>query len=101
MAYTARAEADCKEFFDNKQVLQAKIKQLAALIRNSKHFCAFTGAGISTAAGIADFRSGINTVLDTGTGVWAARSARNQGKSKQIKKNKKATRSIKAIPTAS
>jgi len=101
MAFSARSEADCKEFFDDEATLKLKIRKLAELIRNSKHFCAFTGAGISTAAGIADFRSGINTVLDTGTGVWAARSARNQGKSKQIKRNKKATRSIKAVPTAS
>jgi len=30
----------------------------------------FTGAGISTACGIADFRSGFNTVLPTGPGGW-------------------------------
>merc|ERR1712154_390867 len=92
---------DCKEVFDDEKTLKLKIKRLAKLIRNSKHFCAFTGAGISTAAGIADFRSGINTVLDTGTGKWAAQSAKAQGKSKQIKKNKRAKSSIKAIPTAS
>lgn len=101
MTSTARSEADCKEFFDDAKTLNRKIKKLAKLIRNSKHFCAFTGAGISTAAGIADFRSGINTVLATGTGKWAANSAKQQGKSKLIKKNKKATKSIKAIPTAS
>ena len=132
MAHTARAEADCEEFFDDAEALEAKIKQLAVLIRNSKYFCAFTGAGsfliksppilyctplssiltvylhfivmhpgISTAAGIADFRSGINTVLDTGTGQWAAKAAKQQGNSKKIKKNKKPQESIKAIPTAS
>merc|ERR1712154_571683 len=92
---------DCKEFFDDEKTLKLKIKRLAKLIRNSKHFCAFTGAGISTAAGIADFRSGINTVLDTGTGKWAGQAARKTRKSKEIKKNKKSTNSLKAIPTAS
>ena len=40
------------------------------MIFESKHFIAFTGAGISTACGIPDFRSGINTVLKTGPGAW-------------------------------
>ena len=31
---------------------------------------AFTGAGISTGVGIADFRSGYNTVMPTGPGGW-------------------------------
>jgi len=101
MTSSARDEADCKEFFDDECALNLKIKSLAELIRNPKHFCAFTGAGISTAAGIADFRSGINTVLDTGAGKWAKNAAVKQGKSKQIKKPKRSKKSIKAIPTAS
>ena len=40
------------------------------MILASNHFVTFTGAGISTAAGIGDFRSGANTVLATGAGKW-------------------------------
>ncbi len=40
------------------------------MIKSSKHFISFTGAGISTSAGVPDYRSGINTVLKTGPGCW-------------------------------
>jgi len=40
------------------------------MILSSQHFVAFTGAGISTACGIPDYRSGYNTVLETGPGCW-------------------------------
>lgn len=55
-------------------MLESKIQRLAGMIRKSKNFMAFTGAGISTAAGIPDFRSGMNTVLKTGPGVWELRA---------------------------
>ena len=57
---------------------------LAKLILASDHFVAFTGAGISTGAGIADYRSGANTVLPTGPGCWEKQAnilkAKAQGK---------------------
>lgn len=43
------------EWRDADPVLQAKVKLLADLVRSSKHCMAFTGAGISTAAGIDDY----------------------------------------------
>ena len=43
------------EIYDTQEELEIKIKTLVNLIKNSKHFVAFTGAGISTGAGIPDF----------------------------------------------
>ncbi|KAI1349015.1 DHS-like NAD/FAD-binding domain-containing protein [Xylaria sp. FL0043] len=63
--------------------LDTKADTLVGLIRKSKHFIVCTGAGVSTSAGIADFR-GPN-------GVWTLRA---QGKQAQ---NRKST--LQAIPT--
>ncbi len=71
MAETAhKTDDEKKEFFDSPEELDAKVTRLAELVRNSKHFIAFTGAGISTSAGVPDYRSGMNTVLPTGPGCW-------------------------------
>ena len=71
MADTAiKSEEEKKEYFDPPEVLDEKCEKLALWISSAEHFIAFTGAGISTSAGIPDFRSGINTVLETGPGAW-------------------------------
>jgi len=43
------------EYVDEPEVLKAKVKVLADLIRRSNNFVAYTGAGISTASGISDY----------------------------------------------
>ena len=63
-------EDEKKEFFDAEEELKEKIDLLAKWVKESKHCVMFTGAGISTSTGIPDFRSGMNTVLKTGPGVW-------------------------------
>ena len=64
MAETAiKTEEEKKEFFDSPEELEAKVTQLAEWIKESNHATMFTGAGISTSAGIPDYRSGYGTVL--------------------------------------
>ena len=63
-------EDEKKEFFDTEEELEEKINLLAKWVKESTHCIMFTGAGISTSTGIPDFRSGMNTVLKTGPGVW-------------------------------
>ena len=45
------------EYKDDPSVLRQKVRLLAEMIRRSKHTVAYTGAGISTAAGIGDYAS--------------------------------------------
>jgi mono-ADP-ribosyltransferase sirtuin 6 len=57
MASTAHDDPEMmEEHYDPPNVLSDKVDRLAAMVRNSKHFVVFTGAGISTSAGIPDFR---------------------------------------------
>ena len=69
MAYSLTKE-EKKEYFDSTSELDKKCEKLAAWILASDHFTCFTGAGISTATGIPDFRSSKETVLETGPGCW-------------------------------
>lgn len=74
------------------------------MVRESKNMAAFTGAGLSTAAGIPDYRSGANTVVETGPGCWEKAAniekARKEGKLYQKPTKTKFDVTIqKAFPT--
>jgi hypothetical protein len=56
-ARPGRSEMDSSEYADGPTVLKAKVKLLAHMIRSSRNTAAYTGAGISTAAGIPDYAS--------------------------------------------
>eukprot|EP00746_Dinoflagellata_sp_MGD_P000879 gnl/MRDRNA2_/MRDRNA2_101633_c0_seq1.p1 gnl/MRDRNA2_/MRDRNA2_101633_c0~~gnl/MRDRNA2_/MRDRNA2_101633_c0_seq1.p1 ORF type:complete len:533 (+),score=90.98 gnl/MRDRNA2_/MRDRNA2_101633_c0_seq1:75-1601(+) len=57
MAHSAHNDpAMMEEHYDPDDVLVQKVDKLAAMVRESRHFVVFTGAGISTSAGIPDFR---------------------------------------------
>jgi len=54
---------DASEYLDSPTVLDAKISLLANLIRASRHFSVYTGAGLSTSAGIGDYASQAATTM--------------------------------------
>lgn len=73
------------ELVESPDELDQKAQQLANLIRNSKHFIVFTGAGVSTSAGIPDFRGP--------DGAWTLQA---QGRQRTTA----AVSTLQAIPTA-
>mmetsp|Transcript_21092 Transcript_21092/g.34014 ORF Transcript_21092/g.34014 Transcript_21092/m.34014 type:complete len:323 (+) Transcript_21092:88-1056(+) len=54
--YTNKGEVGMTEYIETEDATAEKIKELATLIRESKYTVIYTGAGISTSAGIPDFR---------------------------------------------
>lgn len=90
MSWSARKEDDTREYFDTDDELRRKAQIIAENLKSSRHGIIFTGAGLSTSAGIPDFRSGLNTVLPTGPGLWAAQAAyerRTNGERSERTKN--------------
>eukprot|EP01087_Luapelamoeba_hula_P019697 TRINITY_DN6563_c0_g1_i1.p1 TRINITY_DN6563_c0_g1~~TRINITY_DN6563_c0_g1_i1.p1 ORF type:complete len:603 (+),score=91.58 TRINITY_DN6563_c0_g1_i1:91-1899(+) len=85
--YTAHATAtQMEELEDPPEEFNKSIKALAQMIRESKHFIAFTGAGVSTSAGVPDFRGP--------QGVWTLRAL-------NATRTEPTTSMLRAVPTPS
>lgn len=54
--YEHKGRCGMPEKYDSQEEIREKVKQLAEWVKTSSHFVVHTGAGISTAAGIPDFR---------------------------------------------
>lgn len=54
--YENKGVCGLPEKFDNDEMLDEKVEQLAEIMRTSRHVVFYCGAGVSTAAGIPDFR---------------------------------------------
>ncbi|CAG5896827.1 unnamed protein product [Menidia menidia] len=66
--YANKGVCGLPEKFDGPEELKAKVEALAQLVKESEYFVVHTGAGVSTAAGIPDFRGpkGVWTLEEKG-----------------------------------
>eukprot|EP01061_Rhynchopus_euleeides_P027172 TRINITY_DN44256_c0_g1_i1.p1 TRINITY_DN44256_c0_g1~~TRINITY_DN44256_c0_g1_i1.p1 ORF type:complete len:534 (+),score=211.02 TRINITY_DN44256_c0_g1_i1:78-1679(+) len=85
MAYTAHSDPKMQEVLhETPEAVTQKCDELVRMIREAKRVCVFTGAGVSTAAGIADYRGP--------DGVWTLQAKGEEHKIRSIDM-------MKAVPT--
>eukprot|EP00658_Telonema_sp_P-2_P059665 TRINITY_DN4881_c0_g1_i16.p1 TRINITY_DN4881_c0_g1~~TRINITY_DN4881_c0_g1_i16.p1 ORF type:complete len:444 (+),score=109.20 TRINITY_DN4881_c0_g1_i16:110-1441(+) len=109
MAHTVSADKsdeEYREYVDSPEDVANKISQLAELVQKHRgKVVVYTGAGISTGAGIPDFRSGLNSKTGMPAGKWCQNATSGQWDSKEKKeeeaRQRRTTSCLQAIPTQS
>jgi NAD+-dependent protein deacetylase sirtuin 6 len=56
MSTSHKTQDEITEHFDDEKTMKQNAKEIAKLIKMSKHCVVYTGAGVSTSAKIPDFR---------------------------------------------
>ena len=103
MASTVAADKDAAEYaeiIDDADTVRTKVLQLAALMRQHSGRVVFvTGAGISTGAGIPDFRSGLGSTTGMPAGKWTQKATAAQWT--ESERSEMAQRTARCVPAIS
>lgn len=68
-----------RELKDPRHVFLDGVKRIAEMLATCEKPVVFTGAGISTDSGVPDYRSGLETQIRTGPGVWMTPENQREG----------------------
>lgn len=90
--YSNKGVCGLPETTDSQRLFQSKVSKLAKMMQEAKHIVVLTGAGISTSAGIPDFR-GPN-------GIWTAEE-REKKKQKKLNMREKKSSSRRSAENCS
>ena len=101
MSTTVAGDVRAKEYeelLDDEPTVRAKVAQLARLVRqHAGRVVVVTGAGISTGAGVPDFRSGLGSVTGLPAGKWCKQATEGQWSAAEAADER--SRRAKAVPT--
>ena len=81
---TSSDKNSVREIFDDPGTFRKNVDLVSDLLTSSKKTLLFCGAGLSTASGIPDYRSGYDTRLNTGPGKWEREKYENKPYEKPI-----------------